>query len=377
MGGGGVLRNPKNRICAFTLVELLVVIAIIGVLIALLLPAVQAAREAARRMTCSSNMRQFGIALHNYHSTFECFPGIGTDGHGQTGASVTNSMYSVQATLLPYMEATSLHGLIDYSQAPVLGGGMAANAYVYELRNVIVANIAIMSCPSNSIKKAKGAFNICIDDTNEVSTAVPCETATGCYVVCSGDDIFRISASTEFNCERKFETNGLFHYHSSKNIDSITDGTSNTLAMSEACPGNGGTDHSGTIDDMQKTHSVLKRLVAVNLTLKDSASYTWSDPATLATNNSGTLSYNELRLTTWIHGNPYTTFGTFLQPNSKVPSCNWMNHGFYGANSYHNNGVNALLCDGSVHFVNDSIDYTAWKAAGTVSGGEVTSGIAR
>lgn len=96
----------------FSLVELLVVITIIGILVSLILPAVQAAREAARRMTCSNNLKQIGLALHNYHSQHTCFPGLGAS---------SLASFSIQARLLPFVEQTNLQNLIDFAQPLYLG----------------------------------------------------------------------------------------------------------------------------------------------------------------------------------------------------------------------------------------------------------------
>jgi hypothetical protein len=167
------------------LIELLVVIAIIGVLIALLLPAVQAAREAARRMSCANNLKQFGLALHNYHSAFECFPGIGSDGHGVTGSSVTNSMFSVQSRLLPYMEQPHLHGLIDYNR-PLIGGGgghSGASAFGWHVHDVVQLFLNIMTCPSDPMKRTltTGGSYIRFVDSSESSTE-DCPTAPLSYI---------------------------------------------------------------------------------------------------------------------------------------------------------------------------------------------------
>src|SRR4029078_2182351 len=112
---------------AFTLVELLVVIAIIGVLVALLLPAVQFARESARRMQCSSNMRQFGVAMHTYHDTMKVLP-----------AGIDGKSMSTHAYLLPFMEYSNVHRLIDFSQST----SNASNAVARGTK------VPIFNCPS-------------------------------------------------------------------------------------------------------------------------------------------------------------------------------------------------------------------------------------
>lgn len=366
--------NVRKSKFGFTLVELLVVIAIIGILIALLLPAVQSAREAARRMQCNNNLKQFGLALHNYHSTFDCFPGIGNDGR-VTVDSLTNSAYSVQARLLPYMEFASLHDLIDYSQALYTGGGHSgSSAFGYHVHDAVQMHPSFMTCPSDPMSRQliPGAFDRYTDA--EHSATETCPTAPGSYVLCSGNNVFRISATTEWNDQKTLKTGGLFHYGSAYNIAAVTDGTSNTMAMSEAAISDGQSYSSMSIEDVQDK-KLYKHLVGVTFTLKDGSGNVWSDPDTLAANNTGNKSWASYRCSSWILGAPYCSiYGAFLPPNSKVPSANWMNHGIYGAYSYHSGGVNVLRVDGSVGFVSDTINYDVWKGAATIGGGEVMSG---
>ncbi|MDR1958019.1 MAG: DUF1559 domain-containing protein [Planctomycetaceae bacterium] len=362
---------------AFTLVELLVVIAIIGILIALLLPAVQAAREAARRMSCTNNLKQFGLALHNYHASFDCFPGLGTDGHGQTGTSLTNSMFSVQARLLPYIEAAQLHELIDY-RIPLVGGGgghAGASVFSWHVHDAVQMNLSLMSCPSDGNSKTliPGSYKR-FKDASETDQE-DCPTAPGNYVLCSGDNVFRISAATEWNGQKTLKTGGLFHYNSSYSIGAITDGTSNTMAMSEVCISDG-VSHTGTLAEIQKSN-LYRHLVGVNITLTSSGSTLVADPEELAANyGTGSRSWSSYRGSSWIVGAPYCSiYGAFLPPNSKVPSANWMNHGFYGAYSYHTGGVNVLFADGSVHFAAETVNRDTWKGAATIAEGEVVSGL--
>jgi prepilin-type processing-associated H-X9-DG protein len=356
-------------------VELLVVIAIIGVLIALLLPAVQAAREAARRMSCTNNLKQFGLALHNYHATMDCFPGLGNEGNA-VGTSPTNQMYSVQARILPFMEGVAIHEKIDYKQ----GNGQATAGmgskvgFFYHLYDVVGTRLTVMQCPSSANSGlVNGVFARYTDAAN--SSFEDCETAPINYVLCNGDDIFRISAGTEFNSKKTLKTNGLFHYLSCYNIAAVTDGTSNTWAMSEAANADGQAYSAMSIDEVaeKKLHRFL---IGSNLSLKDSSNNTWADPATLKANNTGNQNWNAQRGTSWIIGAPYcSVFSAFLPPNSTIPSANWMNFGFYGASSYHSGGVNTLRVDGSVTFISDTINYSAWRAGATIADGEMVSGL--
>ncbi|MDR1054144.1 MAG: DUF1559 domain-containing protein [Planctomycetaceae bacterium] len=357
----------------------MVVITIIGVLIALLLPAVQAAREAARRMSCSNNLRQFGLALHNYHSSFECFPGLGTDGHGLAGASsLSNSMFSVQSRLLPYMEQSQLQSSIDYTKPLLLSDGThgTGNTFGYHVRDVVSKLLSVTTCPSETTRQplSMGKY-IYTDEAHTAANVVEVPTAPGNYVLNSGSDIFRISATTEFDGMKKLQTNGMFYYNSSVGINAITDGTSNTMAMSEAIVSDG-KNYSAPLGDVQANKS-YRHLVGTNLTLTNSSGLVVINPTELETNyGTSARSWSGYRCTSWVWGAPYNSvYGAFLPPNSKIPSTNWMNHGFYGAYSYHPGGVNVLLADGSVRLVSDTIDYETWKSAATISNGEVNSGL--
>jgi prepilin-type N-terminal cleavage/methylation domain-containing protein len=382
IGGGGRLSKKSG----FTLVELLVVIAIIGMLIALLLPAVQAAREAARRMSCTNNLKQFGLALHNYHASFDCFPGMGSDGHGMTGSSLTNSMFSVQARLLPYMEQQQLHGLIDYSKGLIAAGGghSGTPAFGFHVHDAVQLLLPLMTCPSDPQGKklaTGGGFQRFTDATE--ATTEDCPTAPGSYVLNFGSDIFRISRTTEWNGEKKLETNGLFYYDSCLGINAVTDGTSNTLAMSEAAISDG--NRPATSMTLQEIKDAkLEKMLTITLAMSRAPLATGTtydlvaNPSAVAS-GLGASAYGvaAYRGCSWIAGAPYSSvFGTFIEPNSRIiPSVNWMNHGIYGATSYHPGGVVVVLVDGSVRFVSETINYETWRSAGTVGGGETTTGL--
>src|SRR6187401_2195977 len=127
--------SQKRR--AFTLIELLVVIAIIGILVAPLLPAVQFARESARRMQCGNNLKQFGLAIANYESVFKVFP----------STDVTNG-FSVQARLLPHIEQSGLQGMLDFTK-PAFFGAYNAQTPNPLFVNAFATPIPIMLCPSD------------------------------------------------------------------------------------------------------------------------------------------------------------------------------------------------------------------------------------
>jgi putative addiction module CopG family antidote len=202
----GAMRSDRR---AFTLVELLVVIAIIGVLIALLLPAVQAAREAARRMRCSNNLRQLGLAMHNYHSSLNCFP-PGFMVRGLLGND-TPGGWAWGVFLIPYIEQGSLRDKLSptkYTLEQVVNDPA--------LVPMLQTDLAVFRCPSSVIgllRTHKGA-------------PYP-KVASANYTCCRG--FYNFSGTTHLTKPN----NGVFYGESATRIQDVTDGTSNTFAIGE------------------------------------------------------------------------------------------------------------------------------------------------
>ena len=356
------LSTPRG----FTLVELLVVIAIIGILISLLLPAVQVARESARRMQCSNNLKQFGLALHNYHSALNCFPGM---------APSTVNGYSVQARLLPYMEQVQLLATLDLTQPLLFPSGMGAGGIKDHAIAAATTAIPSFRCPSDG----NGPKHVTCMNYPPESGGANVAFATGNYMVCTGSDYSRYQAPNATTTK----SNGLFYHSSCYNIGAIIDGTSNTMAVSEACIGDGvglpGTSLS--YDDCIKKPSHSRWLMYKDAPMGAGAARIQlpNDEAlhrSLTGTSPTSVGWGGDRGAAWILATPsYSAYNAFLPPNSRMPSYWNMNQGFFAAKSYHPGGVNVLMADGSVRLVTESINPESWKSAATINGGEVTQGL--
>jgi prepilin-type N-terminal cleavage/methylation domain-containing protein/prepilin-type processing-associated H-X9-DG protein len=324
----------RKRRAGFTLIELLVVIAIIAVLISLLLPAVQSAREAARRAQCTNNLKQLGLALHNYHDSMNCFPmsmGLDAPGFGYP-APVS---YSGLSMLLPYMEQTVLYNAINYS---ILRGDPGNNT-------AMAASVNSFLCPS---------------DPQQGN--LPPGQAGHNYHPNSGSGIQYVSgASDPWNFNTSLPPfDGVFFPVSKTRIAEITDGTSNTAAFSEMGLG----DQSNAI-----------------ATEKTDQFWTQTWPATSADAITQCQAFQVTNLAfqglstdgvPWIEGSTAAMYNHVNVPNKRsciFPPGRIMNT----ANSYHPGGVNLGLCDGSVRFAKDSIALVTWRALGSRNGGEVIS----
>lgn len=214
------MRRARNR--GFTLVELLVVIAIIGILVALLLPAVQAAREAARRMSCGNNLKQIGLALHNYHDSLQSFP----SGYFESGVDLRES-WGWSALLLPYIEQGSLHDQLGVTRGTLYEQLVTNGPAVLALTKTPLKSFM---CPSDTGFNSPGLvhnnrnFNGGLGFTAAGQTAVP-GTLVGVsnYPGVAGHrDVVSNNPNT-----------GLFFGNAGVRIADITDGTSNTLAVGE------------------------------------------------------------------------------------------------------------------------------------------------
>jgi prepilin-type N-terminal cleavage/methylation domain-containing protein len=300
----------------FTLVELLVVIAIIGVLVALLLPAVQAAREAARRASCGNNLRQLGLAMHNYHDTLSNLP---------PARNPWPLVHSALARLLPFVEQANLQQLVDFGQPVSHANNQAASQ----------TPVKLLVCPSDG-----------------GSGRVPGSLHAGTtYTVNNG------SGTVDFGLIASGD--GLFT-QSSLGFRDVLDGLSNTAAISETILGSGATSTGTTPADYRREILLVPG---------------GSDP-TPATCDAAAGSWSGQRGAKWIDGHyGNTLYNHFYAPNPKTWDCGNAsgNKGLATARSRHPGGVSVLVCDGSVRFVSDTIRMDAWRALATRAGGEVAA----
>jgi prepilin-type N-terminal cleavage/methylation domain-containing protein len=364
------MRVPR-RLRGFTLIELLVVIAIIAILIALLLPAVQQAREAARRTQCRNNLKQLGIALHNYHDNYNLFPmasGLNAGPGGQR--------HSAFVALLPYIDQAPLANLIE-------AGGTAASV---NGTTAYAGNSFVPWDTNHRGPRTKIPMLLCPSDGDTTLDNAVLEKNN--YVNCRGDTIWEATPQWNGNSGRGLR--GMFvggqGASGTRRIRDVTDGLSNTLAMSECIKSKVGCNTIRTgATSWQFDQATLRGNPAICLTAVNAAGIITS-----------LNSNSQRRGGRWFDANIiFTGFNTILGPN-KI-SCLSNNGGDSGdgileASSVHTGGVHALLGDGQVRFISENINagnpaltnppnggggapsgpsvYGVWGALGSVAGEE-------
>lgn len=363
------MSNQRRNFSGFTLVELLVVIAIIGILIALLLPAVQAAREAARRMQCSNNMKQFALSLHTYHDANKAFPASRT--------SLNNFNYAfeddnhrrgyVGATffLLPFMEQSARYdAIVEDSRTYPDNSWPFQNAPHYQ------GVISTLCCPS---------------DSGASQPSPHLSMARSSLMTSHGDALWHNGRpDAGEGASSKVGRRGMFAPLTWHTMATCSDGTSNTVAVSEAVgDANRSLNVKGGIYPTGEMHDGRAKPYACLMESRDE-----SDRTILVAGS------DTWRALIFIDGRtPNRGFTTILAPNA--PSClhtypsvqndAW---GVFSATSNHTGGVNVGFVDGSVHFVSETVDcgnpddyartagkspYGVWGAIGTPAGNESES----
>jgi prepilin-type N-terminal cleavage/methylation domain-containing protein len=397
----------------FTLVELLVVIAIIGMLIALLLPAVQAAREAARRMQCSNNQKQIGIAAHNYLSAHRNLPtfapmvertgGLGGSPVGERLESACcfgAKAASVHTRLLPYMEQSAIWDRVpklEWIYQRCSPDHTRLNAFALEdgLTFVDVAAIPIASfrCPSDGGPKTMDTIavtlfsevNYRVSDPDTVST-----TATTNYVSCTG-------SATETYYDLNHPTDGPFFFVVWHGEEKWTDGTSNVIIFSETIIGDGSLDYSGTTINPSTPPAPMQPWTRAGYTTAGQRGspapgspptpndWQYNPGLTTIPNNpsvpdlltANTDAWVGWRGSIWISARPYATqFSTYSPPNPPYADWGAKNaFGFFAARSFHSGVVVTTKGDGSGTTISNSVSREVWLNLGKASSGKAKGGL--
>jgi prepilin-type N-terminal cleavage/methylation domain-containing protein/prepilin-type processing-associated H-X9-DG protein len=327
--------NRRQR--GFTLIELLVVIAIIGVLIALLLPAVQSAREAARRAQCVNNLKQISLAMHNYHDSNNCLP------LGRTLQAGTYRPFSQFARLLGYMEQRNIFDSLNFSLSS------------YDPTNVTAAATAINSflCPSDvrvSIPPGQVLAGFGWAGINYRANE-----GTSVAMWYGADDTSNVNNGVVA------PPNGLFYSDQLIRFADITDGTSNTAAFSEHVLG----DFSNSIaTDFSDTFAPGTHPLTSDDAYNMCLATTINNLSLQGYSNIGApWTYGYHSTTSYWHSGPPNSRSCMFPP-SRIATT---------ANSRHPGGVNVSLADGSVRFIKNTVNLQAWRSIGTRSLGEVVS----
>ena len=333
----------------FTLIELLVVVSIIGLLLALLLPAVQAARETSRRLDCVNHLKQIGIALQSYESTYGFFPGVETQSASVGRSSYSNHAYSPLARILAQLDQGPLYNASNLTGEATLPSSLWANITVMSL------TVSLFLCPSDSIPSVSGygrsgyRFNI---GPSPWFAPAPLKLAA---------------------------RDGPFTSHEFHGPASYKDGLSQTVGVSERLQGNWTTGSwsrgdyvlTGAGDSLM---AGITEPLTINWVVSICASVTESLPIEHRSGESWFLS-----------GYHFTDYNHCATPNAELRDCSlysfredvhWrtLHEGVFTARSRHPGGVNALLMDGSVRFIRDAVGLPVWRALATRDRGDIISG---
>lgn len=332
----------RTRRCGFTLIELLVVIAIIGILIALLLPAVQAAREAARRMQCTNNLKQIMLATMNYEGSQGSLPAGYLTGPNPIDPTIPEEHlgWGTCAIIQPFLDGSPVFNSINFPIG-LLGGPNQNYEYWPQNFTVYTTTISTLLCPSDG-------------GPAQVGSSVPLPVKPGSYLMISGagETVGGIQGNGT-------NARGVFFTNSWIRLADITDGTSSTLAFSESLRGPGS---PGQYEVAAGTSTDVKRFL----------------------NNAGDghdcnapVAQSAIKMGAWYAGNfeDGNLGNTALPPNTKIMDCTFHSSAapWKSARSQHPGGVNAAFVDGHVSFIKDTVNLMTWRGLGTRSGGEIIS----
>jgi prepilin-type N-terminal cleavage/methylation domain-containing protein/prepilin-type processing-associated H-X9-DG protein len=376
--------SRRDLMRGFTLVELLVVIAIIGILVALLLPAIQAAREASRRSSCINNLKQFGIGLHNYHNSHNTFP-KGWLVKGSSDGYFANA----NTKILPYLEETSLHGIYDQDEP-----------WYDQKKGVGDTVIAMHNCPSTSepnpylyppLQTLLGNNRNGLFATSDYAY---CKGNTDTYCVDKGSIVPGLGSKEVGAGPVRRDLNGVFNIGWGASIKKITDGSSKTLAMGDASSDPRWQICRGTAQGSPGT----PRCTAPATTPTGEVQWAWfpwiagQPNSTQYVGQLGSLSSIFAGTVDPMNKNPVTESfidnSALVSPNPSIacadsrgapysyPDASGTGVGkSYVSNfrSDHPGGCNFLMADGSATFLPESIDMLVYQSKATIAGGEVVN----
>jgi prepilin-type N-terminal cleavage/methylation domain-containing protein/prepilin-type processing-associated H-X9-DG protein len=350
-----------HRRAGFTLIELLVVIAVISVLIALLLPAVQSAREAARRMQCNNNLKQIGLALHNYEDAFRCLPfGKGDNYMDEIPMAPVYARWSTHSQFLPQLEQGPLFNATNFNLPPetpsldTYNMGFMPAFQDPNRENATVCRIAIAAflCPSDPA----GAGGL------------PGWDGGNNYYGNEGSWLCDACQQTPSSVAPGYLPQGPLYNRSCVNLASLTDGTSNTAFFSEKRRGQG-------MPDPRSDMYMMNNALTLDQTWQACTNLDMTMAMVLTSQVGVTWAIGDMTCSTYNHVSPPNTRTCAgMGGGMMMPTASMVNMAVQlPPSSYHPGGVNVLFGDGSVRFIKESVSLVVWRALSTRNGGEVIS----
>ena len=321
----------------FTLIELLAVIGVIGILLGLLLPAVQSARESARRAQCANNLKQLILAAHSFASAQGGFPPATLWGYPSVQGQNDGGPFSLQVAILPYLDRGDLYNSINLELPS--GSLTLLQTYNYTAASQVIGTFL---CPSDSFATRSSPF--------------PVNSYCACIGLGEQTVVGNVGVPTR---------NGTFWGNSPISLAEIQDGLSTTLAFSEKPVGSG----------VVGRYDPFRDWVEYRGSGSDFSASNWLNACSHLSVADLTRAQLDGGETWMIPGGTFTHFYASAPPNSRVPDCGTvgLNNGWgiFAARSFHPGGVNAAMADGSIHWFGAGVQTATWWGLGTRSGGEI------